>query len=273
MLTSRRQDIVSYSYMLQSVRQPCHPARAGLAVLACAALWWHGLAAAQLVIGPTVVEFGAKQKVAAVNVTLDSQATTPMRLQANVQRWRQNVKGEDIHEETAELLVTPPVADLKPGQRQTFRLALRGSRSEPEEMAYRLILEDISETTGSAQLAPNMKIDFRMRYDLPVMLAPVNAVANRMMWKPCKLAEPAQAKDSACVRVFNAGNRRVKVKTMNVAGDGWQQALQLGEGENVLAGAEREWRIQLQAGHTAPFRHVHLQTASGETLQLEAGGF
>jgi fimbrial chaperone protein len=239
---------------------------------ALAGLWLLcGPAAAQLVIGPTVVEFGAKQKVVAVSVTLDDRAAAPMRLQADVQRWQQDLAGDAITTETSELMVTPPVAEIRPGQKQIFRLALRGQRNAAEELAYRLILEDISETTASAEIAPNMNVNFRMRYDLPVMLAPVNAVSNRLQWKTC----PTEIQPSAhaCVRILNAGNRRVKIQNLALAGNGWQHSVSFKEGINVLSGAEREWRILLQPGQTGTLRNVQVYTARGEAIDAQAGGF
>ena len=244
----------------------------GLPVIRLATLWLLcSSASAQLVIGPTVVEFGAQQKVVAVSVTLDDRASAPMRLQADVQRWTQNLAGEAITAETSELLVTPPIAQLQPGQKQIFRLALRGQRSATEELAYRLILEDISDTVASAQIATNMNVNFRMRYDLPVMLAPVNAVSNLLQWKTC--APDALANRVACFRMLNAGNRRVKVQNLTIAGDGWQHSVPFKEGINVLSGAEREWHIALPAGQTGALRSVQVSTARGETIDAQAGGF
>lgn len=241
-----------------------------------------GPAAAQLVIGPTAVEFGSKQRVSTVTVTLDSKAKAPMRLQAEVHRWQQNLAGDAVTEETTELLVTPPITELRPGQRQIFRLALRGQRPAPEELAYRLILEDISGSTGSAQLAPDVAINFRMRYDLPVVIAPAGPIVNQLRWKPCLHATSASgsksgsspltsSSPSACVRMLNAGNRRVKVQTLTISGDGWQQAMPFKEGVNVLAGAEREWHVPLQPDQTGALRGIHVHTARGEDLQAEAG--
>lgn len=234
----------------------------------------HAPTAAQLVIGPTVIEFGPKQKIAAVSVALDSNAATPMRLQADVLVWRQTGKGENVYDDTTELLVTPPIAEIKPGQRQIFRLALRGPRAAQEELTYRLVFEDISAAMGSAQVGPNMKIDFRMRYDLPVLLAPTSPVVTRMVWRPCVSGSPTIARAAGtCVHLLNAGNRRVKVQSLTIVGEGWQQPLAFGEGENILSGAEREWRIPLLAGQTGPIRSVRVHTARGETLQLEPGEF
>jgi fimbrial chaperone protein len=251
---------------------------AAVLLLVCSA------AAAQLVIGPIAVEFGEKQRVAAVAVTLDERAKLPMRLQAEILRWSQDLAGQAVTEETDELLVTPPMAELQPGQRQVFRLALRGKRPAPEELAYRLILEDISESTTFAEVSPGMVINFRMRHDLPVVVAPAGLVVTLLRWKPCPPeafatavstpVKPSAARAAeACVRLLNAGNRRVKVQTLTLAGDGWQQALSLKAGENVLAGAEREWRVPLAKGQEGALRTVQVQTARGETLQAESGDF
>ena len=125
-----------------------------------------------------------------------------------------------------------------------------------------------------------MSINFRMRYDLPVLVAPAGPVANALRWKPClpkaapaPVASSAKPPAEACVRLLNAGNRRVKVQTLTLTGDGWEQALPLKDGENVLAGAEREWRVPLAKGQTGALRGVEVQTARGETLQAETGGF
>lgn len=246
-----------------------------------------GLARAQLVIGPLAVEFAPQQRVAAVSVRLDENAKVPVRLQAEVLRWTQNLAGDAVTEETDDLLVTPPIVDVLPGQRQVFRLALRGNRPAPEELAYRLILEDVTESSGATEISPGMTINFRVRHDLPVVLAPIRPVRSSLRWKICPpdskqlvgttLKASSEASppviNAACVRLLNDGNRRVKVQTLTLSGDGWQQVLSLKEGENVLAGTEREWRVPLAPGQSGATLGVKVDTARGETLQAEAGGF
>lgn len=231
-------------------------------------------ALSQVLVNPVVVELGAKHRAATVKISLSDTAKVPMRLQAELMRWDQNLQGEDVVSPGNDLLVTPPIALIKPGETQLFRVALRGTRSTPDEMAYRLILEDIAENAPVVpQNAPegSIAIHFRMRYDLPVMVAPTGNILNALRWKPCPANTPTVAVSNACVRVSNAGNRRVKVQTLTLAGDGWQQALQLKEGVNVLVGAEREWRVALQPGQAGPVRSVQVQTVRGETLQALVG--
>lgn len=236
--------------------------------ICCAALFLaSGAAIGQVLINPVILELGARQRAVSVTVTLSEKAIAPMRLQAQALSWSQNLQGDELTEPSNDLLVAPPIAELRPGEKQVFRVALRGARPAPGELAYRLILEDIAEPPAT-QLAEGMAIKFRMRYDLPVLVAPAGAVVNAPRWRPCP---PAPGAAEACVRIVNGGNRRLKAQSLTLGGDGWQQALVLKDGANLLAGAEREWRVPLQAGQGGAIRTVQLHTVRGETLQAEAG--
>jgi fimbrial chaperone protein len=240
----------------------------GVAVLA--ALLACGTAGAQVLIDPVVVELAPQQRVAAISVSVSAKAAAPVRLQAQVLHWIQGVNGEDLAEPSNDLLVTPAIAEIRPGQKQLFRIALRGARPAQGELAYRLMLDNIAEPQALANTGvAGAVVKLHMRYDLPVLLAPVVPVVERMRWLPCPGEAPAA---QACVRLRNDGNRRVKIKTLTLAGDGWSQDLALQEGVNVLAGSEREWRIPLEGGHTLPLRGIRLLTAQSKQLQAEPGG-
>lgn len=244
---------------------------ARLPFFALAATWLAlapAAASAQLLIHPVLLEFGAAQRIASVTVTLDSAAAEPMLLQADVLSWTQRLDGSSVSEASDDLLVVPPMAELKPGEQQTFRIALRGARQKPEEAAYRLILEDVAAPPADASGRPGVALNFRMRHDLPMLLAPVGQVVNKFYWKLC----PSEARQ-ACVRVVNAGNRRVSVQTLTLLGDGWQQALPLKIAETVLVGTEREWRVPLAPGQAGAPRGVQVLSVRGETVQAEAAGF
>lgn len=247
--------------------------------LAAVTLAWiclaSGPAASQVLINPVVVEFNTNQRIASVTVSLSDKAAAPMRLQAQVLRWEQDPHGADVSQPSNDLLVTPPIADVRPGEKQLFRIALRGARQGPAELAYRLILEDVASAAPGNSGANSMSIQFRMRYDLPVLIAPSSPVVNALQWQLCQPAAlPGESiAPGACVRILNAGNRRVKVKTLTLVGDGWQQAWADKDGINILAGAQREWHVPLEAGKSGPPRGVQIFTARGETLQAEGAAF
>lgn len=259
---------------LPAPRSPHRPRAWRAATALVVALSACGFASAQVLINPVVVELGANQRTASVSITLSEKAPKPMRLQAELLRWAQDVQGESVTEPSDDLLVTPPIADLRPGEKQLFRVALRGARAGAGELAYRLILEDVGPGQAQSDEASGATIKFRMRYDLPLLVAPAGQVMTALTWRPCEPPPDAGAARSAeaCLRMRNAGNRRVKVQSLTLAGQGWEQVLALkqGAGQNVLAGAEREWHIPLDAGKTGAPHGVQVKTADGETLQVEA---
>lgn len=222
---------------------------------------------AGVLISPVVLEISAARRPIAVTVTNSGARAVTFQTEALV--WQQ-VDGVDRFEATDDLVVVPPVVEVAPNASQVFRVMLRSPAPSPVERSYRLVLEDITE-----ELAPaggQASISFKLSHNLPVMVAPAGKVLNAIRWKPCSAAAvPRPA--GACIRLLNAGNRRVKFETLTVAGDGWQQVLTLKTGENVLAGAQREWVVPLANGQGGALRGVQVKTARGETLQAEDGGF
>jgi fimbrial chaperone protein len=233
---------------------------------------WHfafcllvcGPASAQVVITPVLLELGARQRAVTVSVTLSEQAPAPMLLQSEVLRWSQQVDGDPMLEPTADLLVAPAIAELRPGQTQLFRVAMGRPRDGQDEVAYRLILEDSAEPTGTADPESGMTIKFRMRYDLPVFVAPPTPVHRALRWQSCEAAV-----GRACVSLANNGNRRVSLKHLVVEGAGWQKELPI-TSATVLAGASRQWVFDLPEGPAGPIK-VKAETATGlVTAELSA---
>jgi P pilus assembly chaperone PapD len=134
-------------------------------------------------------------------------------------------------------------------------------------MAYRLVLEDIADPKP-VDAGGATAVNFRMAYDLPVLVAPQGPVVNSLRWRNCAALPAPRAASGACVRIVNAGNTHVKIQSLTVGGDGWQQSLDFREGEPVLVGDEREWTVAAQA--PGPVRSVQVRTAAGAVLQAES---
>lgn len=217
-------------------------------------------------ISPVVIEVDSPRKAAAIKVTNDGDQA--LILQSDTLVWTQ-VNGVDHYAPSDELLVVPPIVTVPPNSSQIFRVMLRVPKNAGTERTFRLLLEDI---TNYQTVEGQTQIALKFTHNLPVLIAPAGKVVKAFRWKPCAPRAVAALSAEACVRLFNAGNRRVKVKTLTLTGDGWQQALSLQDGENVLAGAEREWRVPLSSGQTGSPIAVQVHTMQGERLQAEAGG-
>lgn len=237
--------------------------------------------AAGVTISPVVLEIDSPRKAIAVTVT--NNGDRPVTFQTEAMAWLQ-VNGADHHEPTEDLLVVPPMVEVPARSSQIFRVMLRTRAPSPVERTYRVMLEDITEAQAAS--SGQASVAFKLTHNLPLLIAPAGKVVNAIRWKPCPptvalapapVVAPAKPQATrgreACVRLLNAGNRRVKVQTLTLAGDGWQQALALKEGENLLAGSERAWRVPLASSQTGAPLGVQVQTVRGETLQAESGGF
>jgi fimbrial chaperone protein len=224
-------------------------------------------AIAGIAISPVVIEIASPRQAIAVKITNNSD--TPITLQSDVFTWRQ-IDGVDRDELTNDMLVVPPIVEVAAQASQVFRIMLRAPTPLPIERTYHLLLEDISEaqvTDGTSQLT------FTINHRLPILIAPAGKIITAARWKPCTAASKAPAAGQACVRVRNAGNRRIKVQALTLAGAGWQQKLTLAAGVNVLAGAEREWQVPLLKDQHGDVHAVQVHTAHDNTLEAENGGF
>lgn len=229
---------------------------AGCALAAAGPSWADGLN-----VSPVVVEIASPRKAVAVTITNDSNRTATF--QADTFLWRQ-VDGVDHYEPDDELMVVPAIVEVLPNGSQVFRVMLRVPTLSPVERTYRVMLEDISADVARVE---GSGLSFRFKHNLPVLIAPSVKVVNSMQWKACTSTPRA---GEACVRLRNSGNRRIKIDTIIVAGEGWTQSLPLQPQPNVLAGAEREWRLPL-AGRSGELTIVKVLTAQGETLSASQG--
>jgi P pilus assembly protein, chaperone PapD len=94
----------------------------------------------------------ADQKAGAL--WLENRGTAPASLQVRVFAWRQGDYQEQFQAQR-EIIGSPPVANIPPGQKQLIRLTRTGSSPVGQEQAYRIIIDEIpsplpTDTTSQA---------------------------------------------------------------------------------------------------------------------------
>jgi fimbrial chaperone protein len=179
-------------------------------------------------IAPVLVELTPARRVA--SVTMTNTSSRAMTYQAQTVAWTQS-EGADVYADSADLLVVPPVADLAPGARQIFRIALRG-RPPSQETAYRLILEDVTEDIAAPTEGATLRL--QIRHSLPVFVGPASTDRGRARVAAC----PELAAIN-CVRIHNDGDRRFRLTQLDGEAAGWRQ--QIKTSATVLAGAWMQW--------------------------------
>jgi fimbrial chaperone protein len=200
-------------------------------------------------ISPVIVELSPSRKVVTITVTNSSEAA--VNYQTETLSWSQP-DGHDRYEETNDLIVVPPIAEIGPGASQIFRVATRKPPG-PRELAYRLILEDITADTAPA---PNTAtVNFRVRHSLPVFVAAPGTP--RIEARVGQCAAPAGA---GCARLDNIGARYLTAKSLTIEAGAWKKEMRLGT--RVLAGAWREWVFDVPANTAGPLQ-IRIDTSAG----------
>lgn len=208
-------------------------------------------------ISPVMLELKPDHRVVAVTVSNESDSL--LTLQAETLEWTQP-NGKDLNEESDDLLVVPPFAEIRPGDSQIFRVTLRRPALAVAERAYRLVLDDVSEIKRETK---GVGVTFSFSHRLPVFVAGTGKIGPKPRLGMCPPSEP-----SGCVRLGNEGDRFVQVKHLTVEGRDWHK--EVDTGTRVLAGAWKQWTFVWPANHAGPLT-MNAETSAGPlSIELPA---
>jgi fimbrial chaperone protein len=216
---------------------------------------WSNVAQAQT-ISPVLVEMSPDRRI--TSVTISNSADHPVSFQTQTLAWSQS-DGADVYADSDELIVVPPIAEIGAGESQIFRVTFRATPA-PQERAYRLIFEDVTEIVSAAHSAGETRIDIRINHSLPVFITARGKARAQPRLGSCANLGPAPRPASRCVRLDNDGNHYLQIKSLTVAGTDWRKALN--SGARVLAGAWRQWTFDVPP-HAVGDLQVQADTSGG----------
>ena len=200
-------------------------AACGLAILWAA--WSAPASAGTLQVNPVLLEISAERRTA--SVTVRNAETAPVAIRAYALAWRQ-ADGEDVYEETAELIVSPPIFTVAPGATQLVRVGPRSASAEPR--AYRLIIEEVPEA------APEGGIRVALRLNLPLYKRIAAGAPAHLRWSARR-----QADGGWVIEAANSGPGYVRLDAdlaRAATGARYEDSVYFG---TVLPGATRRWRV------------------------------
>jgi fimbrial chaperone protein len=134
-----------------------------IALLALPASFASAQTPGSLLIWPVNPVIEADEPAAAL--WLENPGRTPVTLQVRVYAWAQR-DGENVYAAQNEVLGTPPILSIAPGERQLVRLTRLVPPPGVPEKPYRIVVDQIP--AADAQQAAGASIAFRMRYSLPL---------------------------------------------------------------------------------------------------------
>lgn len=240
--------------MLDSLRDAL---RRGLAllVLAAACPAWG----ASFSISPVRVELSPQDATVAVTVTNTSEESASIQLR--VFSWRQEAN-QDRLEPTRDLIATPPLFTIPPGESQIVRLGLRRPPQSNAEIAFRAIFEEIP-GPPPPQGAPTLRINLRI--SIPVFYSPREGLKSALSWTLAR-----QQAGTLLLTVKNNGEASALLGDFALARTTDDPAfVQQKNFAYVLPGAERSFTLDAPAP-VAPEQKLILRTVlDGQRAEVE----
>lgn len=175
--------------------------------------------------------------------------------QVKLLRWTQNARGEDVYEESRDLTYFPRLMTLEPETRRVIRLGTQAAAPEVE-VSYRLAIEEMpgprDPTSGSA-------VAVQVRFAVPIFLAPKQPKVSTEI--------VGLAQDGRALRftLANRGNQHVKLEELSLMRG--EQLVASASGWYVLAGAQREFSVEVGSACGSPASPVFL-VLKGEGLDV-----
>lgn len=173
---------------------------------------------------------------------LENPGKAPITLQVRVYAWAQQ-DGRNLYAEQDEIIGTPPIVTVAPGQRQLVRLTRTTPPPVIAEKPYRIVVDEIP--VSPAPAATGASVSFRMRYSLPLFSearrgdgkAKAPAAAPRVSW------HPGSDTDGRFLEIRNDGDGHARLTDVYFMAGTKRSTVAQGLLGYVLPGASMRWPL------------------------------
>ena len=203
--------------------------------------------AASLQVAPISLEFSPREQ--AQSVWLSDTGTAPVRAQVRILQWSQPGQADQL-DPTRELVASPPMVEIAPGEKQMIRIIRMLPAPPAAEKSYRLIIDELP-ATGATAPATGGGLQFLLRYSVPVFLAVADpAPASARQTDVSALSATLKRLPAAPVLVVaNSGPQRIKISQLvYVDAQGVRTPLAPGLLGYVLSGQRMRWPLNVPPG-------------------------
>lgn len=124
--------------------------------------------AGSFTVAPVRIELTVPRRAASIEV--QNTGDRPAQIQVERYRWIADNGGDDGLEPTEDVIATPPIFTLTPGQKQVVRVLMFGAPEPAREATYRIILQE----TALNDPPPNA-VQALLRINMPMFVTPPGA--------------------------------------------------------------------------------------------------
>lgn len=206
--------------------------------------------AATVSVAPLRLEIGSGQTAATLR--LRNPSTVKIGVQVRAFAWSQP-DGEDAYAPTSDIVITPAIITIEPGEEQFFRV-LRTGASGKGEKRYRVAIDQLPDPSA----AKHGSATARLRFTVPLFLDRDTASAPQMAW--------AIGPDGLSAR--NSGGQTVRIMNLSARDAGGRE---VGVDRNGLRYLLGDSTIHWPLAGTCPTGPVKISVlVDGETVDAQA---
>ncbi|WMY76698.1 molecular chaperone [Buttiauxella selenatireducens] len=222
------------------------------------------LAAGNILIWPIDPYLDADAKAA--ELWIQNQSDTATTMQVRVVGWQQQ-QGHEKYQPQQDVVASPPIVRIEGGGKQLIRLIKQNVVPAGQELAYRIVVDEIPPTVESGN--PQMGLKLQMRYSIPLFSYGAgmeihktasnhaNAESEKLSWRV------VNENGQSTLQVTNRGNVHARLSQVTLRQGSQKRALTDGLMGYVLPGSQREW--PLPASFTQPDHlSATINTRSGQ---------
>jgi len=205
--------------------------------------------AASIGVSPLKIDQPGDDRTAVI--TLSNHGGQTATLQVRLFRWSQ-IDGDEVFDRTDDIVASPPVSIVEPGQRSIARVVRLASSPPAAEESYRLLIDELP--------SPNRHggtVQFAVRHSIPIFFQAAVASQPKLGWR-------IDADHGAPrLQITNTGGRYARLSRVilsDVNGEIWRHEGLFGY---VLAGATMSWSLPDALGQPLTSPKLTVETDHG----------
>lgn len=199
-------------------------------------------------VSPVRVEFAPEQLAQSLDVF--NPASYDLLAQARIMRWTQS-NGQDVLVPALDMVASPAIMTVPPGQRQTMRLVRLQPTVPEQELSYRVVVNELPRIDTSQESGLNILLAHSIPVFVNTTSPPVlpNGNATKPSATDLSLVQariaPGQG-GTADLHIRNGGKRALRVSNLYAqTSDGSGRVVDQGLLGYVLPGQQMSWPVQL----------------------------
>lgn len=192
--------------------------------------------AAAVVLWPVDPTIATGQTATALWV--ENRGNQPVTLQVRSLGWSQ-AGNEDQYARQDEVVTSPPIANVAPGQRQMIRILRRDTGTTPAEHSYRLLIDELPPPVDPSK--PNVasaELAVQMRYSIPLFTYDGEVAAT-----PTLMGRTVVVDGKRYAEIRNVGQRHARLINLRIQDGAKDFTVSAGLLGYVLAGSTMRWPL------------------------------